>query len=167
MISALAGSAAWSAINYGALASNSRDGGSIPIGGARGAPAAFDPDILKLTGDELADRAAFIAFRWQVGLISHGSAAILYTLLVQNGEPLNRKQLAERLQLTENSINVYVSGLRTELSRHELDDVIETVRLRGYRINGRNAARVAERLDLPAFAALSATAAKVPAPCHE
>jgi hypothetical protein len=51
--------------------------------------------------------------------------------------------------------------------RHDLDDVIETVRLRGYRINGRNAARVAERLDLAAFATWSATAAKAVAPCHD
>ncbi|WP_353200135.1 winged helix-turn-helix domain-containing protein [Sandarakinorhabdus sp.] len=167
MISALDGGAASSVINYRALTNRSLDGGSFPSGGARVAPDAFSPAMLKLTGDEQADRAAFIAFRWNVGLVSHGSASVLYILLVQNGEPLNRKQLADRLQLTENSINVYVSGLRTELLRHDLDDVIETVRLRGYRINGRNAARVAERLDLAAFATSSATAANLSASGHD
>jgi hypothetical protein len=107
--------------------------------------------LLVPSGDEAADRESFIAFRWQMGLVSQGSAAVLHPLLLLAGEIVSKAVLASQLRLAENSVHAYVSILRHELDRLELGGMIETLRSRGYRISSGNAALLLQYLGLNHF----------------
>lgn len=116
----------------------------------------YNPTLLLPSGDEAADRESFIAFRWQMGLVSQGSAAVLHPLLLLAGEIVSKAVLASQLKLAENSVHAYVSTLRHELDRLELRGMVETLRSQGYRISSVNAALLSEYLSLnqfPEFAA--------------
>lgn len=116
----------------------------------------YDSSLLLPSGDEAADRESFIAFRWQMGLVSQGSAAVLHPLLLLAGEIVSKAVLASQLKLAENSVHAYVSTLRHELDRLELRGMVETLRSQGYRISSVNAALLSQYLSLnqfPEFAA--------------
>jgi biotin operon repressor len=111
----------------------------------------YDTSLLLPSGDEATDRESFIAFRWQMGLVSQGSAAVLHPLLLFAGQIVSKVVLAKQLKLVDNSVHAYVSTLRHELDRLELHGMVETLRSRGYRISSVNAALLFQYLGLNQF----------------